>query len=100
MNVRFEEEAWIEYQEAAQYSEDRFGLGRQFVAAVQVALSDIAKDPERYQRVGQRVHIFRMKRFPYYLFYQHEAEQETVTIYAVSHHKRRPDYWRGRLWEN
>jgi toxin ParE1/3/4 len=99
MIVSFESAALIEYQEAAQYSEDKFGLGRQFVQAVQSALDTIAGDPERFQRVGKDVRIFRMKRFPYYLFYHHQPDAGTVTIYAVAHHKRRPDYWLRRLPE-
>jgi hypothetical protein len=38
MNVAFESAALIEYQEAAQYSERRFGLGLEFVQAVEEAL--------------------------------------------------------------
>jgi toxin ParE1/3/4 len=97
MTIHFETEALAEYQEAAQYSEDRFGLGLQFVAAVQEALATISKDPERYQQVGEGIRIFRMRRFPYYLFYHHLKEQELIAIYALAHHKRQKDYWRKRL---
>jgi hypothetical protein len=65
MTTTFEAEALAEYHEAAQYSEDRFGLGRQFVAAVQSALATIEKTPDRFQPVGQGIRVFRMKRFPF-----------------------------------
>jgi hypothetical protein len=52
MTTTFEAEALAEYHEAAQYSEDRFGLGRQFVAAVQAAFTTIEKVPDRFQPVG------------------------------------------------
>ncbi len=97
MTVTFESAALREYQEAAQYSEERFGLGREFVAAVQVALETISSDPERFQLIGHEIRIFRMKRFPYYLFYHFAAAAGSVTIYAVAHHKKQNDYWRGRL---
>jgi hypothetical protein len=60
VKVSFESEAWTEYEEAAQYSEDRFGAGRNFVQAMQDALAAICKEPTRYQPVGQGVRIFRM----------------------------------------
>ena len=99
MNVHFEAEALIEYEEAAQYAEDRFGCGRQFVAAVRTALDSIAKDATRFQQVGQDIRIFRLKRHPYYLFYHYGESDKTVTIYAVAHHKRQQNYWRARLPE-
>ena len=97
MIVQFEPEALIEYQEAADYSERRFGLGVQFVQAVQSALDTIAGDPERYQHVGHEVRIFRMRRFPYYIFYHYDAASEAVVVYALAHHKRKPGYWKKRL---
>jgi mRNA-degrading endonuclease RelE of RelBE toxin-antitoxin system len=99
MKIHFESEALIEYQEAAQYAEDRFGSGQKFVATVRAALESIANDPSRFQPVGDGIRIYRLKRFPYYLFYQFNESNLTVTIYAVSHHKRQQDYWRARLSE-
>ena len=99
MTSTFEAEALREYQEAAQYSEDRFGMGHQFVAAIRAALDTIEKTPTRFQSAGQGIRIFRMKRFPYYLFYHYDEEMESVTIYAVAHHKRQTNYWRARLPE-
>jgi len=99
MIVSFEAQALEEYQDAAQYSEDRFGLGKTFVLAMEQALEAIALNPERYQSVGEGIRIFRMKRFPYYLFYHFSDELKQVVIYAVAHHRRQSDYWRGRLPE-
>ncbi len=77
MKVQFGTEALIEYEEAAQYAEDRFGCGLQFVAAMRAALDSIAKDPTRFQPVGQDIRIFRLKRYPYYLFYRYDATATT-----------------------
>ncbi|MBL9114254.1 MAG: type II toxin-antitoxin system RelE/ParE family toxin [Verrucomicrobiaceae bacterium] len=99
MTIRFESEALIEYEEAAQYAEDRFGCGQKLVAAMRAALVSIAKDPTRFQPVGGGIRIFRLKRYPYYLFYHLDEPALTVTIYAVAHHKRQQDYWRARLPE-
>jgi mRNA-degrading endonuclease RelE of RelBE toxin-antitoxin system len=97
MTVHFESEALHEYRDAAVYSEERFGLGEKFVQAVESSLSAISRDPETFQLVGDSIRIFRMKRFPYYLFYDYAPESQSITIYAVAHHSRRPDYWRKRL---
>lgn len=64
MKIHFESEALIEYQEAAQYAEDRFGSGQKFVATVRAALESIANDPTRFQPVGDGIRIYRLKRFP------------------------------------
>ena len=97
MKLRFEAEALIEYEDAAQYAEDHFGCGPQFVVAMRLALDTIAADPTRFQLIGQGIRIFRLKRFPYYLFYHFDEAEASVTIYAVAHHKRQQNYWRARL---
>lgn len=96
MIVHFEKEALEEYRDAALYSEERFGLGQSFVKAIQAALDVIAHGPAHFQSVGDGVRIFRLKRFPYYLYYHHD-EKKAIIIYAVAHHGRRPDYWRNRM---
>lgn len=53
MTIQYESEALIEYEEAAHYAEDHFGCGQKFVAAMRAALGSIAKDPTRFQPVGQ-----------------------------------------------
>jgi mRNA-degrading endonuclease RelE of RelBE toxin-antitoxin system len=97
MRTVFAPEALEEYREAAQYSEDRFGLGRQFVFSMRSAVAAIEQAPTRFQAAGQGIRIFRMKRLPYYLFYHFDEESALVTIYAVAHHKRQGNYWANRL---
>ena len=97
MNVVFEKEALDEYLDAARHSENRFGLGQSFVAAVEESLLVIANDPERFQEVGMGIRIFRMRRFPFYVFYHYLTDPNRITIYAVAHHGRRPNYWRERI---
>lgn len=96
MKAVFEADALAEYQEAAAYSQEHFGAGRQFVAAVQAAIASIENDPELYQEVGQGIRIYRMKRFPFYIFYRVDAGSETIVIYALAHHRRQPGYWKNR----
>ena len=100
MTVVFEKEALDEYMDAARHSENRFGLGRSFVNAVEDSLAVTAGRPERFQDVGTGVRIFRMRRFPFYLFYHHSGDQSLIIVYAVALHGRRPDYWRERISSN
>jgi plasmid stabilization system protein ParE len=97
MTVHFESAALMEYRDAVLYSERRFGLGEGFIQAVESAIETILRDPERFQSVGPGVRIYRMRRFLYYIFYHYASASEVITIYAVAHHHRQPDYWRERL---
>jgi toxin ParE1/3/4 len=97
MKLVFEKEALEEYLDAARYSQRTFGLGSEFIKAVQNAIDALSADPIRFQQIGAGVYVFRMKRFPFCLFYHHSTEEKSIIIYAVAHHARRPDYWRKRL---
>lgn len=98
MNFEFHPDALREYQEASLwYEEQRFRLGLEFSDAVESAVTAILTDPERFQAVGEGVQVFRLKRFPYYIFYRYDARGSRIRILAVMHHRRRPDYWRQRV---
>lgn len=98
MTFGFEREALAEYLDTAHYyAEQREHLGEEFVQAVEAAITTISKDPTRFQPVGDGLRIFRMKRFPYHLFYRYDEPRNHATIFAVMHHRRRPNYWRHRL---
>lgn len=98
MTHGFEREAFDEYLDTARYyGEQRDGLGEEFVQAVEAAISTIAEDPARYQPVGDGLRIFRMKRFPYYLFYRFDERRNHAIFFAVMHQRRRPGYWRHRV---
>ena len=100
MTVVFEKEALDEYLDALRHSENRFGLGIILVNAAEDSLAVISGRPERFQNVGTGVRIFRMRRFPFYLFYHHLDDQNLIIVYVVAHHGRRPDYWRERISSN
>lgn len=98
MTHGFEREALDEYLDAARYyAEQRENLGEEFIQAVEAAIAAIAIDPTRFQLAGDGLRIFRMKRFPYHLFYRYNEQRDHSTIFAVMHHRRRPNYWRHRL---
>lgn len=96
MNFVFNQAALIEYSEAAEWYQSRsIFAGTRFIQEVEAGIQAILKDPQRYQPVGNGCQVFRLKRFPYKLYYLHEPE--LITIYAVMHDRRKPDIWRNRI---
>ncbi|MEX1077036.1 MAG: type II toxin-antitoxin system RelE/ParE family toxin [Pirellulales bacterium] len=55
-------------------------------------LDRVARDPERFASVETVNHQARVKRFPYRLVFQVQGDH--VTVVAIAHHSRRPEYWR------
>lgn len=87
-----------EFEEAGLwYEEQRRRLGVEFSDAVVLAIESILLDPGRFQPVGDGVRLFRLRRFPYHLYYLPDDARHHVRIMAVMHNRRRPDYWRDRL---
>ena len=87
-----------EYVEAAAwYEEQSSGLGTAFVAAVDAAILIISRDPGRFQKVAEGVRVFRLTRFPYYLYFGCDSVRDHLRFYGVVYHRKRPDYWRGRV---
>lgn len=71
----FEREALEEYRDAAlRYAEQRAGLGEDFIQAVETAMAVVRANPDKFQPVGDGLRIYRLKRFPYFLFYSHQPE--------------------------
>ena len=98
MSLAFHPEANLELAKAADWYEDQsFGLGNRFLAATNQADSIIQSDPARFPSVDGAIRVFRMKVYPYKIFYTYDQLSKTVYVFAVSHHRRRPDYWLGRL---
>jgi toxin ParE1/3/4 len=98
MTFDFHPDALEEYQSAASwYEEQRFRLGIEFIQAIETGIAAILSDPGRFQPVGGSIRIYRIKRFPYYVFYRFNEGGNHVRIVAVIHKRRKPDYWRDRL---
>lgn len=94
MSLRFDDDARAEFHEAAAYYEEREdGLGSDFVQKVKDAVGRILNDVRGKKRRG--VHTWRLERFPFRIVYH--VRGENVTIVAVMHMHRDPDYWKGRL---
>jgi toxin ParE1/3/4 len=98
MTFDFHPEAREEFHDASHWYEDRsIFAGDRFVSAVRAAVNAILADPLRYQPVDEGIRVYRLKKFPFRLYYSFDEGADFVCIYAVMHEKRRPDYWRGRV---
>lgn len=98
--VGIEPEAATELDEASRWYDDkRPGLGMEFLEAVDVARSHIARWPRAgapVPGVAQDLPVRRVPvgRFPYHVVYVETPT--TVTILAVAHDRREPSYWHAR----
>ena len=97
MTITFNKQAASEFSQAGEwYEEQRAGLGEDFIAAIEASLKVIASDPERFQPVADPVRIYRLKKYPYNIFFRHFPGRQHIRILAIMHHRRRPDYWKER----
>jgi plasmid stabilization system protein ParE len=76
------------------YEAAESGLGEVFLDDVQHAIDAIRERP--YLGVGLAYGFRRIlvRRFPFSIVYA--VEQSEIVVVAVSHHRRRPGYWRRR----
>ena len=98
MKVILERAANAEMIEAAQYyDEQQPGLGSDFLDKVDTAVDELASDPLRFRfyRGSKSIRSIRLGRFPYRLLFA--VESERVSVVAVAHLHRHPDYWKRRL---
>jgi plasmid stabilization system protein ParE len=87
--VKFEPEAETEIVEAFHwYEQQSFGLGGEFLRAVNVAEAAIARNPFQYQVHYGEIRRAYLRRFPYALHYVVEAE--CVSVLACFHFRRNP----------
>lgn len=94
--IKFKPEAELDLAEAHRWYEDRdFGLGAEFLRAVDGCLHQIQRHPEMYPVTYKNVRQGVTRRFPYSVFYL--VSLETVYILAVFHSSRDPKIWRSRI---
>ncbi|MFN8626918.1 MAG: type II toxin-antitoxin system RelE/ParE family toxin [Candidatus Binatia bacterium] len=82
------------YDTARRYELQRPGLGREFVAEVDAALSRIAENPLQYQVLHREARRVIVRRFPYGVFYRIEANN--IVVFCVDHLHRNPASWKAR----
>ena len=95
IRVVFHPAAEVEMVVAAEfYDAHRPGLGLEFLAEVERATRALVTYPRIGRQFSKRLRRLLVRRFPYGLLYQAEANE--ICVVAVAHVRRRPGYWRRR----
>ncbi len=78
------------------YESQQSGLGKAYLSEFEILMDSVANMPGRY-RIERKpnIRMASMLKFPYRIIFRDAPVG--VQILAVSHKKRRPDYWLGRL---
>ena len=96
MKLEFHPEAERELIEAAvRYELLVPGLGGRFGEEVRQGAELLLEHPAIGRPVDPDLRQFVLDRFPFTLIYS--LSPEAVRILAISHHRRRPGYWRPRV---
>jgi plasmid stabilization system protein ParE len=97
MSYFFHPAAEAEYLEAVAYYESkRPGLGATYLTEFERVVEIICEAPHRNPvEKHPDVRRMRMKRFPFAVLYRENTG--SVQVLAVAHHRRRAQYWLGRL---
>lgn len=74
------------------YEEAQPGLGVRFLDTVGATVAEIAAQPALGAPVDEATRRRVLRRFPYVSFYR--VTDDLITVAAVAHAKREPDYWR------
>jgi plasmid stabilization system protein ParE len=76
------------------YQSKRPALGLEFLAALRKGFSRIIENPQAYPVLHRDTRRYRLRRFPYGLFYR--CFQDTVVVVACMHASRDPRQWQSR----
>ena len=94
--VRFLPAAEIELlREVAYYSKAQSGAGVRFQAAVEAALVRVSHHPLGGAPSFKETRSVLVKGFPFSVVYR--ASEREVLVVAVAPHRKRPQYWLGRV---
>jgi plasmid stabilization system protein ParE len=96
MTLRLHPDAEREIDEAfAYYERQRPGLGHEFVAALARGYDLIEEAPYAWPVVAGEARWHLTRKFPYAIIYI--VRESEIVIIALSHLRRRRDYWLSRL---
>ena len=78
------------------YEEQEPGLGKEVIRCIDAQIANIKRHPLHYP-VFQNENVRRalVNRFPFSIYF--EIEEELITIFAILHQRRNPDYWKSRI---
>lgn len=97
--VEYHPEAKAEIQEAIKWYDDKVdGLGLEFLFEVKYAESKIVQTPNMWHKYEGETRRYLLKRFPFAIIYL--TLEKKIQIVAITHCKRKPRYWKGRLTDS
>lgn len=96
MKFVFLKTAQTEFDAAVDYYAEHASarVAEAFVLDVQHARQRLVERPEIGSAISVRLRILHLRHFPYSVIFRLSAD--TITIHAVAHQRRRPEYWSGR----
>ena len=80
--------------EVAYYQVMEEGLGSKFLAALEEATIRALAYPMTGSPAPSRTRRVFLKDFPFAIIYR--PDDQGITVYAIAHHARRPNYWLSR----
>ena len=93
----FHSEAAEEYADAATYfAQVSPELGRRFYDEIDLLIQQIRSEPLRFCRFDPPAQRHLSSVFPYAMIYVEQPDR--IWILAVMHMKRRPGYWKSRIY--
>lgn len=94
--VVFLPQAEQEMLEAARYYESQaVGLGADYLLELERAIAAIAESPKTWPIIEGELRRRLVRRFPFGILYYIDPNE--IVVVAVSHLRRKPSYWRGRI---
>ena len=78
----------------AWYAERNPYVAEDFEKELLRAVEQVKNSPERWPRYRRGTRRYVFPRFPFSLIYR--IKEDEITVYAVAHAKRRPEYWEKR----
>lgn len=99
-SYHFHSEAAEEYLAATRYYLESASslVAAAFVAEIEAAILAVVASPATWPVIDDpEIRRYLVRRFPYSIYYRWDAVRARVSIYAVMHLSRQPDYWRSRV---
>jgi plasmid stabilization system protein ParE len=78
----------------AYYATQADTLGTRFADEIEQAIKTIAAGPLVWPIIDDDVRRYLLRRFPYGIYYR--VLPDRLRVLAFKHHRRHPEYWRGR----
>ncbi len=78
------------------YEEQESGLGKEFIRCIDAKIANLNRHPLQHPVVqSENVRRALVNRFPFSIYFV--SEEESITIFAILHQRRSPDYWKSRI---